>query len=585
MKTVKKFGRLLLLLLSLVMLFTACADDLTSPTDTASSELPTAELPTGERVEGETGGVTGEEGGDDPLPNDGVLQLLYDDRYTFDKKITAVESVEITSRVSGTQTADAAVLTQVTGNDQKVIATGTGKAKVTLEGGDVVEVEVKAAPISMLFLFGQSNSEGMILGVQADPAALARSQSVLCKEGTVYSTFAPAEITPNRYGEAIGGVAFTEHVTYENGRSFVASSLTSSTDLNGDALIYPLDHLSAANGGKSGMDSSIGYTWNKATGEKAWVINVAHSGSLISTWQPGTAKTDNNFWQAVGVVDACQEVLMAEIAAGHFTYSRMGYFWLQGCGDKTMSAVDYTANYLAMHRGFLQELAADLDNDGTDETLDFGGILSVRQPVTHLTPLDLELNGPRTSQFYMGTTDKAEFAGIYLASTLGDLFIGDAQVESYFAKLCPDGKLPYPTRVAYPLPTTVSEVHPDIHYRQPGYNALGMDAVLNILAILEGESTEAEDICLYRPNGYTKYQNGETVTLKTGEQFNIAALGLPGGLTSKGITLVSRCSGVNVSGNVVTVADDANGATGKLVVQINGKDAFEIDLKIVLAQQ
>ena len=55
----------------------------------------------------------------------------------------------------------------------------------------------------------------------------------------------------------------------------------------------------------------------------------------------------------------------------------MGYFWLQGCTDRLMSAAEYTKQYVAMHQGLLEQVARDLDGDGTKEELSFGGILMV----------------------------------------------------------------------------------------------------------------------------------------------------------------------------------------------------------------
>ena len=557
--------RIAAMLLICLLLLCACSAEPSTGVDETGSAVPT------DSAASQESGHT--EGQDD---NPGGLQLCYDDRYTFSEEITEIRTVEVTSVSVETGAADPAVLTLSEGST--VIATGTGSAEVLLSSGETVTVTVSPAQISLLFLFGQSNTEGMILSNNPQACAAARGQSVLCEEGQVYSTYAPYHI---EHGSNIGGVSFTQALSVSNAADFVASSLTSDRNASGELLEYPLNQLSRADGGKSGMDSAIAYEWNRLTGEKVWVVNAAHCGSSISTWQPGEAETDNAFWQAVGVGKACQAVLTAEIEAGHYRFSRMGYFWLQGCADRTWSAQQYTDSFRAMHGGLTEQLSCDLNGDGTAETLSFAGIVLVRNPVTSLTPLDLQLNGPRTSQIYMGTTDDADFETVFLASTLGDLWISDRNVEEFYRRSYPDGELSFPVRQSYPIPATVSEVHPDIHYRQPGYNELGFDAVRNILELLSDTETQMEEVLVYHPDGYTVYGDQELLTLQTGGMQPIAALGAAGSLTAKGITIQSDCPGLTVFCNTLIAANDAAGATGTLRILLGDELVLTLQVKII----
>ena len=244
-----------------------------------------------------------------------------------------------------------------------------------------------------------------------------------------------------------------------------------------------------------------------------------------------------------------------------------------------MTSAEYTALYLTMHEGIKSTFAQDLNGDGSAEKLDFGGIIIVRNPLTSITPLDLKLNGPRTSQIYMSTTTDAEFADVYMASVLGDHWISDNNVLSYFKERYPEGKINLPLRNTYALPSTVSEVHPDIHYRQPGYNELGVDAVNNILAALVGGEDQTE-VKVFKPNGYAVYSNGDTVTLKAGESQMIGALAEKTYLNAKGIEIVSQCDGLTVDCNTLVADATAAGKTGTLTVVFNGETLMTLNVVI-----
>ena len=213
-------------------------------------------------------------------------------------------------------TLDDAVLTL---DGDTLIATGIGTAHVRIDG-QLYEITVTAAPISLLLIIGQSNAEGME-GVA--------SQSIICPDGQVYSTYAKAN-----------GLTGDAGLTVENAGNYVPSALTgiySAINVNGtDTKLsgYPVNSLTEEGDGKYGMDSGLAYEWGKQTGEKVWVVNAAHGASSITSWQ----KDKNNFNEAVALFGACQKVLQAEIAAGHYTFSHMGYYWNQGCADETRTA-------------------------------------------------------------------------------------------------------------------------------------------------------------------------------------------------------------------------------------------------------
>ena len=195
--------------------------------------------------------------------------------------------------------------------------------------------------------------------------------------------------------------------------------------------------------------------------------------------------------------------------------------------------------------------------------------------------MDVKLNGPRTAQIYMGTTVEAPYENIYLASALGDQFVTDHGVECYFKEKYPDGRLDYPTRTAYPLPITAAAMHPDIHYRQPGYNALGADAAENIVSVLKGNANEDVAVRVLRPNGYSSYKDGDTVSLKAGDSLLLAALTEDATMCIRGISFVTDLDVVSISCNTMTVSGNATkGSEGVLSVYLGEKQIFQLKLTI-----
>ena len=405
----------------------------------------------------------------------GTVELKYDDYYTFDKAVAYVESLNITSTSVVTGEKDKSVLKHIEGNT--FAASAIGEAKVIFTDGTSTKVTVTAAPINLLLVYGQSNGEGHV-GSSAT--------SIRNERGQVYSTYAPS--APYFSDVLIKKGFETEGVSIYNADIFTAESLTSTKNKVNAELNYPLDSLCVGGIGKGGMDSAIAYKWNKETGEKVWIVNAAHSGTSINAWQPGNSVTDNEYHQAVKVTNSVQNTLKAEIAAGHYTLSHMGYYWLQGCSDKGSTPESYTTRYTAMHEGFMRDLAFDHDSNPAtpDKTIEFGGIVLVRTSYENNSPRDFEMNGPRVSQYYMGNTAAGSLANVYLISNVGDVFKSNAAVKSYFAeKYGTEANFKKESgNVTYKMPTTVNEVHPDIHYRQPGYTELGLDAAENTLRVL-----------------------------------------------------------------------------------------------------
>ena len=441
------------------------------------------------------------------------LSLRYDDHYDISgKSVEIVDAGKPTSYQVGYGVAEGTLDTAVvTVKGEKLVATGIGTAKVRMDG-QLYEVTVTAAPISLLLLIGQSNMRGSEGNAK---------QSIVCPDGMVYST----------YGDDRG--ADNTAMTVNNAAQFAPSALTgeySKINVEGTTSClsgYPLDSLTEDGDGRMGPDSGFAYEWVKQTGEKVWVVNAAHGGTSITTWQDG----GDNYEEAVKLFSACQETLRKEIAAGHFTLSHMGYFWCQGCSDRTQTAKWYVNKYQAMHQNLKTELAFDADSNAqtADVAFEFGGIIPVRvgssvkcyrdgvyetsNPYAyHESYVDLRFSGPRVAQYWM--INNPELTDIWGVCNIGEDWVnmpdGTNGVADYFKAHYENGTVDYTTQVkqsaSWYTPTTPAAVHDSIHYNQIGYNEIGRESVRNALILLGEMETPAvaTDVKLVSWDGYTE---------------------------------------------------------------------------------
>ncbi|MBQ5672206.1 MAG: hypothetical protein IIV43_07610, partial [Oscillospiraceae bacterium] len=418
------------------------------------------------------------------------LPLRYDDRYDVTgKTVEIVNGGTPTSYVVGYGVAENSVkdTAVVTLKGDTLVATGIGTATVKIDGV-LHEINVTAAPISLLLLAGQSNMQGS----EGDA-----NQSIVCPDGMVYSTY---------------GDRYT--MTINNATNFAPGTLTgagSAVNVNGTTTNlkdWPVYLLNEAGAGKIGPDSGFAYEWVKQTGEKVWVVNAAHGGTSINVWQPGTKEYE----ECRALFTACTETLRKEIAAGHFTLSHMAYFWCQGCSDSSQTAQWYVNKYLTMHESFKTELAFDHDSNPNtaDKTFELGGIIPILYGVNsyrvgvnsdkNTKPYyesfeQLYMNGPRVAQYWMGGNPELE--DIHLVCNIGEDWVwmpdGTNGVADYFNKHYTNGTVDYTTQVkqadSWYKPTTPKAVHDSIHYNQIGYNEVGRESVRNALILL-GEKAD-----------------------------------------------------------------------------------------------
>ena len=430
------------------------------------------------------------------------LTLQYDDRYDFAEAyegytIYSIQNGQSSSyQVSGgsrTSKRDENVLRLDGDSQTKVVAAGVGSATVLLvaEGqetesannggiGDIlpkqvdvlrVSVTVKPAKLTLMFLAGQSNMEGYCSSYTSSQ----RRDSIACPEGQVYSTYLPKNSTT---GVNIGGIDSSTYTT--NPTAVVAGSLTGTVSQNGEKLNYPLNTLTEKGNGKTGPDSGLAYEWNRLTGDKVWTVNAASGGSSISAWKQG----GSIYELAYDVFAAALETYQAEISAGHYTEGSRLLFWLQGEKDRSWSASNYLSAFQSMHQGFAGGLGVQ-----------YFGLIAVRSSQgSYTNDEDIYMNGPRIAQYYMGNSSSSQYSHVYVVSNVNEQWVSDSGVRSYFRSAYPGGSFTYPLRSNTTLsgvPTTVQEVHANIHYSQAAHNENGLTAARNMYYIVYGNGPES----------------------------------------------------------------------------------------------
>lgn len=475
------------------------------------------------------------------VAGEGELLMRYDDHLDISQYGENVEIINAGSPISykvgygveeNTEYDNAVIA--IEGN--YLVATGIGTATVRL-GDKEYTVDVIAAPISMLFLGGQSNMQG---------SRGNGNQSIVCLEGMVYGTYG------DRYS-----------MTASNATQYAPSSLTGPNSLinviGGTSKLsdYPVMMHNAGVAtkdglGKDGPDSGFAYQWVQSTGEKVWVINAAHGGSALAEWVKGGTQYN----EAVALFKACQETLQKEIAAGHYTLSHMGFYWCQGESDSTRSAEYYATNFLSMYENLKADLSADMDSNSNtpDQTIEFTNIILTFAGSLSSTGYrydaeeglyvsgdnkgwrtyeELEMRGQRVAQLWLGANPA--YPDINVVCNIADgwytmpenteLPIGTLSVKDYFAKHYAGGVIDYPTQTEQSASWRTPDGPEDVrctatdgagrlHYNQLGYNEMGREAVRNTMILL-GYAQNPAVATKVKFYDWTGYREVESITAAT----------------------------------------------------------------------
>ncbi|MGN0114416.1 MAG: dockerin type I domain-containing protein, partial [Acutalibacteraceae bacterium] len=340
------------------------------------------------------------------------------------------------------------------------------------------------------------------------------------EDGTAYSTYAPNDAGTGNY---ITGYDFTQGLSVANAPSFVTASLTGTKNVIGDELIYAPNGLCESGNGKSGLDSAIAYQWHKLTGEKTWIVNAAHSGTSIISWDPEGSE-NNEFYQASEVIKYAKQTAVKEYNAGHYNIKHIAYIWVQGESDNTMSADEYIERYEALHPAFKQAMTMTLGNN--EVTAEYGAMISTRKCIDYpmYTYNDIPLNGQRVAHYYLANEKK--YPDIVMVSNIGDDWVQTSseretgKLQAYFEEHYPNGELDYPTQCGIPntIPANCKEIHYGAHYSQVGYNEVGFDSTTNLAKMFGYISDDNEsEIKLLKQNGYEEH--GDVINYAPGTEF------------------------------------------------------------------
>ncbi len=506
--------------------------------DTAGEGLTAGELSEDEsQAAGVSAGQSAENEGEDVpvdlyygdecfLIREVSLQMEYDDRILFadvedldsELVLAAVEEYQVTSRQvsqgSVTDNPDENVVTSWK-KGKGLYAVGTGTADLLLVApadltdtaaareGQVLRrqipavrlhVTVRPAALTLMYMLGQSNMEGH----STSGKEFIGGDSILGRLGTVYSTYIPSNINWTKM------VTGSKYDGYNNGGadplSFIAESLTSARSVLSEDLAYSLNALTEEGKGKSGIDGALAWNYNQLTGSKVWTINAAVGGSYISQWLPG-----GDIYQAVlPALQAVGQVAVAEQGAGHYSVANTLALWQQGEHDSKKGTTEDT--YLSGFGRIVQALTADLSVEKI-------GLISTRSSTgDYLTKDELNMDGVRTAQYYMGG-DSDLFSNIFMVSNVNEAWTGNKSVKAYFEEAYPDGSLDYPLRAKstlkdQALPDTVEEVHPWIHYTQAGYNENGLTAARGMFDVISGNIL----LDTYSMTGFFRNSSGSKIT-------------------------------------------------------------------------
>ena len=361
-----------------------------------------------------------------------------------------------------------------------------------------VDTLVQRANLSVIYLLGQSNMEGH----STDSRTFMGKDSVVCEEGQVYSTYVPAW---SSFSKMVSGISQTGYMQGANPISFVAESLTSDKSVTGNSLAYPLNQLSASRPGKGGMDGALAWKWNRLTGDKVWISNLAVGSTYVNDWTSG----GTYFKKVLPAMAALRKVAEAERDSGHFKLHYRLSFWMQGEFDsiKGTSFDSYLASFKKMY-GAMQP------------ALGFGhmGIITTRYCKTknYANAKDMVLDGVRRAQYYIGW-NYSEFKYAHVVSDINEQWVSDKSIQTYYSNTY-GGKFSYPLRGSASLksnPTKISQVHSTLHYTQAGHNENGISAAQGMFDVVTGATGSSS----YKVGSWFRSSSGGSVSTVSGDYY------------------------------------------------------------------
>ncbi len=275
---------------------------------------------------------------------------------------------------------------------------------------------------------------------------------------------------------------------------------------DGSGEIYDLSR------GRIGFSAPLGRRWYELTGEKCMMIQSAVGGSPIEKWIPGYPYGSN-------LLERCLTAyrrVVAEFTSpdSPFEIYRKGYFWCQGeTGQKhlykdgkwhwnspvTMSYSEYFDKFFMYHNAVCECCS-----------IDFGGIVLVRTLYSMASRENQragtmsDLVPVRSAQYAINNTTPSTLLIVSRICDFGDTKNGFPAKRGfgYFG-------------------------NENLHYTQTGYNAQGREIAENTFASMSaGVDRSPSSLEILGPDG-KPMNTFDTIRLKRGEEFRLAAITLP----------------------------------------------------------
>ena len=390
---------------------------------------------------------------------DSVLEILDDaaddlgaETVTLKYKETYnLASAEILCQTVSTDGKACSDSTVISYENSVITATGLGRA-VVKAGGKLYIIKGEKAPIAVVLISGQSNSAG------------------------AYSDYT---LAPKATGE------------YE-GKFFITNTLDS--DIPEGDISFETATYTAKNGGRpqsvignwapegnkwgAGAASALGARLSDEWEMPVWVVNTGVCAQIMDRFDPANSNP-SSYAETVKYVKKVKSVIEDD---GHYVIDdgKTGLFWIQGCSDgigtsSENTMAEYKTMFANMYTGLKNEIG-----------INYAGIWLVRAGTNSNGDVDFYMSGPRMAQLYLANSAKEEYKNIYLIFNT-DVWRTDAGVKAYFEEKYTDADEFY-DYYGYEIPEKASDLKPDIHYRQKGYNELGDEAGNVISKILNGSA-------------------------------------------------------------------------------------------------
>ena len=527
---------------------------------------------------------------------DGVIHIRYQDTYSFPKKIKDIRDVVIHSYVTGTEKKDSALFEN---KGSAVFAVATGSATVETEDGKSYRFSVDPSPISMLFVSGQSNASGD--HASADAGNGRYNQYIRTKDTMTYFTYTYQTLN-------ITGASQIENPNHNNKlysaqqpEDYVTPTLKWGTNTRYSSNIAG-PHISVfdesskiTNFQQAGWCAGLAHEWVAGTGERVWVVNASHGGHPINNFIPermgGPEPLYNDYEQAVAVFRLALKTLYHEVDAGHFSLSHMAYYWFQGESDSDSDDAYYDEQFAKVHRGLMEDVV--YDHNKLYRELEFCGLMTLRscRDNNGNSERELYMTGPRISQYAMGGTTEGVFSNVYVISNATEEWVGsDENVKNYFLARYGSAEA-FEKKFGYPMPNTMQEVHPQIHYFMQGQNEMGMDAGRNSILLLDKlypdsgyhlpYTEEAASVKLVGVDGVTEIRSGDRVSVDMARGFGyIIPQITPITRAMEGVELRSETPGLTFEGYRLVKTSSAAPSTLKMSVWVGGEKLADYTLSV-----